>query len=130
MAAPAVPTFSASELPAVLSGGMAPPRSAPPSPGAPVASLPDPEPLAVPVYDNHAHLEILDGDQPLSLTEQLDRAQAVGIAGAQVLEDVKLAVPGSMVRFAEIHPKDDAEVVEQIKGIFEAIEEARTVAAA
>ncbi|UWF76953.1 MULTISPECIES: TatD family hydrolase [Microbacterium] len=42
---------------------------------------PAPEPLAVPVYDNHAHLEILDGDEPLSLSEQLDRASAVGIAG-------------------------------------------------
>ncbi len=42
---------------------------------------PAPEPLAVPVYDNHAHLEILDGDEPLSLIEQLDRAAAVGIAG-------------------------------------------------
>lgn len=40
-----------------------------------------PEPLAVPVYDNHAHLEILDGDEPLSLTEQLDRAAAVGVMG-------------------------------------------------
>ena len=40
-----------------------------------------PEPLAVPVYDNHSHLEILDGDEPLSLSEQLDRANAVGIAG-------------------------------------------------
>ncbi len=40
-----------------------------------------PEPLTVPVYDNHAHLEIVDGDEPLSLTEQLDRAEAVGVAG-------------------------------------------------
>lgn len=40
-----------------------------------------PEPLAVPVYDNHAHLEILDGDEPLSLTEQMDRAAAVGVMG-------------------------------------------------
>ena len=50
---------------------------------------------------------------------QDEARKAVGIAGAKVLEDVKLAVPGSMVRFAELHPKDDAEVVEQIKGIFE-----------
>ncbi|PTT69556.1 FMN reductase, partial [Arthrobacter sp. HMWF013] len=28
---------------------------------------------------------------------------------------------GSMVRFAELHPKDDAEVVEQIKGVFDAL---------
>ncbi|GAA5150199.1 TatD family hydrolase [Microbacterium pseudoresistens] len=40
-----------------------------------------PEPLAVPVYDNHCHLEIVDGDDPLTLTEHLDRAEAVGIAG-------------------------------------------------
>ncbi|PRB01949.1 TatD family hydrolase [Microbacterium sp. MYb64] len=46
-----------------------------------------PEPLAVPVYDNHCHLEISDGPSTgsgtvgLSLEEQLDRAQAVGIAG-------------------------------------------------
>lgn len=40
-----------------------------------------PEPLAVAVYDNHAHLEIEDGDEPLSLVEQLDRAAAVGVAG-------------------------------------------------
>jgi TatD DNase family protein len=40
-----------------------------------------PEPLAVPVYDNHAHLEIEDGDEPLSLAAQLDRAAEVGVIG-------------------------------------------------
>lgn len=40
-----------------------------------------PEPLAVPVYDNHAHLEIEDGDEPLSLGDQLDRAADVGVIG-------------------------------------------------
>ena len=40
-----------------------------------------PEPLGVPVYDNHAHLEIADGDEPLTLAEQLDRAAAVGVLG-------------------------------------------------
>ena len=39
-----------------------------------------PEPLRVPVYDNHCHLEIEDG-VGLSLDEQLRRADAVGIAG-------------------------------------------------
>ncbi|WEK14795.1 MAG: TatD family hydrolase [Candidatus Microbacterium phytovorans] len=44
-------------------------------------TYPDPpEPLAVPVYDNHAHLEIEDG-VGLSLDEQLDRAAAVGVVG-------------------------------------------------
>ena len=40
-----------------------------------------PEPLSVPAYDNHCHLEIVDGDSSLTLAEQLDRAQAVGILG-------------------------------------------------
>ena len=39
-----------------------------------------PEPLAVAVYDNHAHLEIEDG-VGLSLDEQLSRADAVGVVG-------------------------------------------------
>ncbi|MGI6879358.1 TatD family hydrolase [Microbacterium sp. gxy059] len=42
---------------------------------------PAPEPLQVPVYDNHCHLDIADGEETLSLAEQLDRAEAVGIAG-------------------------------------------------
>lgn len=47
-----------------------------------VSYPPAPEPLAVPVYDNHCHLEIADGDDGgLSLDVQLDRAAAVGIAG-------------------------------------------------
>ncbi|SFS09070.1 TatD DNase family protein [Microbacterium sp. cf046] len=40
-----------------------------------------PEPLPVPVYDNHAHLEIADGDEPLTLDEQLERAAAAGVIG-------------------------------------------------
>lgn len=39
-----------------------------------------PEPLAVAVYDNHAHLEIEDG-VGLSLDEQLSRAGEVGVIG-------------------------------------------------
>lgn len=39
-----------------------------------------PEPLAVPVYDNHAHLEIEDG-HGMSLDEQLLRAGEVGVVG-------------------------------------------------
>lgn len=39
-----------------------------------------PEPLAVPVYDNHCHLEIEDGEG-MSLDEQLLRAGEVGVAG-------------------------------------------------
>lgn len=41
-----------------------------------------PEALDVPVYDNHTHLEIADGAMALSVAEHLERAAAVGIAGA------------------------------------------------
>ncbi|MFI6374456.1 NADPH-dependent FMN reductase [Streptomyces sp. NPDC050546] len=40
--------------------------------------------------------------------------KSVGIAGAKVLEDVKVSIPGSLTRFAETHPADDAEVAAQL----------------
>ncbi|MEO6942525.1 MAG: TatD family hydrolase [Terrimesophilobacter sp.] len=48
---------------------------------------PLPEPLPVAVYDNHAHLEIADGEVstgsgPMDYREHLDRAAAVGVKGA------------------------------------------------
>jgi NAD(P)H-dependent FMN reductase len=45
---------------------------------------------------------------------QDEARKAYGIAGANVLEATVLAVPNSVVRFAETHPKDDAEIVEQL----------------
>ncbi|MFK0403804.1 TatD family hydrolase [Microbacterium sp. NPDC090225] len=74
-----------------------------------------PEPLAVPVYDNHAHLDIVDGDEPLSLGEQLDRAQAVGIAGVVQssgdIESSRWAVDAAasdprVLAAVAIHPND------------------------
>lgn len=74
-----------------------------------------PERLAVPVYDNHAHLEIADGDQPLTLKTQLDRAEAVGVVGVvQASGDiessrwaVEAAVSDPRVLAAvAIHPND------------------------
>jgi TatD DNase family protein len=41
-----------------------------------------PEPLAVGSYDNHTHLEIADGDTPLSVSEHLDLMRQVGMLGA------------------------------------------------
>jgi TatD DNase family protein len=76
---------------------------------------PAPEPLTVPVYDNHAHLEITDGDDPLSLTEQLDRAEAVGIAGVvQASGDIEssrwavdaAASDSRLLAAVAIHPND------------------------
>ncbi|MBN9607648.1 MAG: TatD family hydrolase [Actinomycetales bacterium] len=42
---------------------------------------PLPEALVVPVYDNHTHLEIEDGVEPVPWREQLDRASSVGVRG-------------------------------------------------
>ncbi|MGF6823180.1 TatD DNase family protein [Microbacterium sp. ZKA21] len=76
---------------------------------------PAPEPLTVPVYDNHAHLEIADGDEQLSLAEQLDRAQAVGIAGVVQasgdIESSRWAVAAAeqdprVLAAVAIHPND------------------------
>ncbi|TFH55110.1 NAD(P)H-dependent oxidoreductase [Glutamicibacter arilaitensis] len=54
---------------------------------------------------------------------QDEARKALNIAGANVLENVKLAIPNSVVRFAELHPKDDAEVVEQVSGVLKSIQE-------
>jgi NAD(P)H-dependent FMN reductase len=45
---------------------------------------------------------------------QDEARKAVGIAGGKVIEDLKLSIPGSMTRFAETHPVDDAEVAAQL----------------
>ncbi|MBN0042808.1 NAD(P)H-dependent oxidoreductase [Streptomyces actuosus] len=45
---------------------------------------------------------------------QDDARKAVGVAGGKVIEDIKLAIPGSVTRFAESHPADDAEVAAQL----------------
>ncbi len=76
---------------------------------------PAPEPLTVPVYDNHAHLEITDGVEPLTLQEQLDRAEAVGVAGVvQASGDVEssrwavdaAASDPRVLAAVAIHPND------------------------
>ncbi|MFJ9563989.1 NAD(P)H-dependent oxidoreductase [Streptomyces fuscichromogenes] len=45
---------------------------------------------------------------------QDEARKAVGIAGGKVIEDIKLSIPGSVVRFAETHPADDTEVAAQL----------------
>jgi TatD DNase family protein len=42
---------------------------------------PLPEALVVQVYDNHTHLDIADGENPLTYQDQLDRASSVGVRG-------------------------------------------------
>lgn len=56
--------------------------------------------------------------------------KALGIAGARVLDDVTMSVPGSLVRFAETHPRDDAEVVEQLRTVVAAVAGHATATAA
>ncbi|MBP3035550.1 NAD(P)H-dependent oxidoreductase [Arthrobacter sp. zg-ZUI100] len=59
-----------------------------------------------------------------------DARKSLGIAGASVVEDVRLSIGASVTRFAEIHPKDDAEVVEQIRTVLETLADSSAVAAA
>ena len=65
---------------------------------------PLPEPLAVPVYDNHTHLEIEDGVSSLDFREQLDRASAVGVRGV-VQVGTDLATSRWSVEVAELDPR-------------------------
>ncbi len=50
---------------------------------------------------------------------QDETRKAVGLAGGKVIEDLKLSIPGSMTRFAETHPADDAEVAAQLTEVVE-----------
>ncbi|MGE4426230.1 MAG: NADPH-dependent FMN reductase [Solirubrobacteraceae bacterium] len=55
---------------------------------------------------------------------QDEARKALGIAGGAVVDTVKVAVPESVVRFAEIHPADDAEVVGQVSDAVRALADA------
>lgn len=57
------------------------PRTRAQTSGRDLSYPPLPVPLTVGVYDNHTHLDIADGDNPLSVAEQLDRASSVGVRG-------------------------------------------------
>ncbi|KPI11150.1 NADPH-dependent FMN reductase [Actinobacteria bacterium OK074] len=54
---------------------------------------------------------------------QDETRKAAGIAGATILEDAKLSIPGSITRFAELHPADDSEVVEGLTKVIAQIAE-------
>ncbi|MCR8945140.1 NAD(P)H-dependent oxidoreductase [Streptomyces sp. OUCMDZ-4982] len=45
---------------------------------------------------------------------QDEARKAVGIAGGSVVQDIKLSIPSSVVRFAETHPLQDEEVAAQL----------------
>ncbi len=90
--------------------------------GRDLAYPPLPEALVVPVYDNHTHLEIADGDDPLDYREQLDRASSVGVRGVvQVGNDVETsrwsaemaAVEPRMLAAVALHPNDAPDYAER-----------------
>ncbi|GER22905.1 FMN reductase [Zafaria cholistanensis] len=53
---------------------------------------------------------------------QDEARKALEIAGAKLVEDAKLSIPNSVVRFAETHAKDDAEVAGQVAGVLKSIQ--------
>jgi len=55
---------------------------------------------------------------------QDETRKASGIAGAAILEDVKLSIPESVVRFAERHPSDDAEITEKLAVVVQQVADA------
>ncbi|WP_025158607.1 TatD family hydrolase [Leifsonia aquatica] len=90
--------------------------------GRDLAYPPLPEALVVPVYDNHTHLEIADGDVSLDYREQLDRASSVGVRGVvQVGNDVETsrwsaemaAVEPRMLAAVALHPNDAPDYAER-----------------
>lgn len=54
--------------------------------------------------------------------------RALGIAGASVLDEVFLAVPGSVKRYAETHPREDSDVAEGAKAVLGALAAAHAAA--
>jgi len=48
---------------------------------------------------------------------QDEARKSYGIAGARVLEEIKLSIPSSVIRFAEIHPRDDADALAQVSEV-------------
>ncbi|MEU3270350.1 NADPH-dependent FMN reductase [Saccharomonospora sp. NPDC006951] len=60
---------------------------------------------------------------------QDEARKAAGIAGAAVLDGVKLSIPASDARFAETHPADDADVRAQLTEVVISLRDKAAVAA-
>jgi TatD DNase family protein len=83
---------------------------------------PAPEPLTVPVVDNHTHLDFRDGLVTVDVHQAMDAAAAVGVAGAiQVGCDVESArftlaaieAEPRLLGAVAIHPNDAARLAER-----------------
>ncbi|EOM76260.1 NAD(P)H-dependent oxidoreductase [Rhodococcus rhodnii] len=53
-----------------------------------------------------------------------DTVKAVGIAGGKVVEDASLSIGETMGKFAETHPRDDAQVVGEVEAVVRSLVEA------
>ncbi|MFV2121512.1 NAD(P)H-dependent oxidoreductase [Streptomyces sp. Act-28] len=60
---------------------------------------------------------------------QTEARKALGVAGARVLEGVEFAVPGSVTRFADTHPSEDAEVITGLSAVITQVAEAASAEA-
>lgn len=79
-------------------------RSRASDPGRDLKRPPSPEPLPIPVYDNHTHLEFEDGMELLDPLDSITRAERVGVAGVvQVGTDLETSRWG--VELAEADPR-------------------------
>ncbi|WP_378148570.1 NADPH-dependent FMN reductase [Cnuibacter sp. UC19_7] len=56
--------------------------------------------------------------------------KSFGIAGARVLDDIRMSVPGSMTRFVDVHPREDEEVTTQLRAVLADLQRAITAPAA
>lgn len=88
-----------------------------------------PEPLTIGTYDNHTHLEIADGDEPMSLEQHLKLMSEVGMLGAvQVGVTLESSVWSALVAAREpmllaavaLHP-NEAPLYESKSALDEAI---------
>ncbi|MET9256183.1 NAD(P)H-dependent oxidoreductase [Streptomyces sp. NPDC003717] len=52
-----------------------------------------------------------------------DARKSISLAGGKVIEDLKLSIPGSVTRFAELHPSDDTEVAAQLTEVLARLRE-------
>ncbi len=98
---------------------------------------PAPEPLPVPVIDNHTHLDFRDGGVEVSVRDALDAAEAVGIKGAiQVGCDLEssrftveaLDVEPRLLGAVAIHP-NEAPLMAQTGTLEAALDEIEQLAA-
>ena len=83
-----------------------------------------PDPLSVGVYDNHAHLEFADGDNPMSALEHLERSVEAGVLGViQVGTDVETSHWSAALAAREprvlaaiaIHPNEAPKLIETVE---------------